>query len=221
MAIWAVIPVKDFGSAKTRLASVLTPSLRAGLAKAMYLDTLSAVCKAREVDRIAVVTNDASARETAAKFGAVCVNDPEEGLNAALDAGRAAARSQGGEAVLVLPADLPSLHPDDVAKIIAVYRETGGAVVVPDHEEDGTNALLVPSALELPYSYGQGSFRKHVNLIQIGGNVATVLKMERVACDCDLPADIERVLANTPGPFTRRFLNETASLGRYKLGLAI
>ncbi len=58
MAMRAVLlPIKDLRNAKQRLASVLTPEERFGLAQAMLADTIRAVQGLRLAGKIFVVTN--------------------------------------------------------------------------------------------------------------------------------------------------------------------
>ena len=52
-----LLPIKDLRNAKQRLAGVLTPEERLGLAHAMLADTVRAVRGVRRADKIFVVTN--------------------------------------------------------------------------------------------------------------------------------------------------------------------
>ncbi len=52
-----LLPIKDLRNAKQRLASVLTPEERFGLAQAMLADTIRAVLQVRLAGKIFVVTN--------------------------------------------------------------------------------------------------------------------------------------------------------------------
>ena len=49
---WAVLPVKAFDRAKTRLSSVLASTQRESVARLMATEVLRALCSTREIDRI-------------------------------------------------------------------------------------------------------------------------------------------------------------------------
>src|SRR2546423_1785219 len=57
----AVVPIKTFDLAKQRLARALARGSRESLAQAMFADVLGALRRAERVERVAVVTADATA----------------------------------------------------------------------------------------------------------------------------------------------------------------
>src|SRR6266700_3813388 len=63
--IWAVVPAKDLAQAKQRLAGVLTPEERQGLAQAMLEDVLSALSGVPALAGLIVVTREAAFAATA------------------------------------------------------------------------------------------------------------------------------------------------------------
>ena len=67
--IVAVVPVKGTIEAKSRLGPEYPPEFRCGLAQAMLEDVLAALCAAKELAGVVVVTVDPVTRETAARFG--------------------------------------------------------------------------------------------------------------------------------------------------------
>ena len=62
MKIWAVIPVKELGAAKQRLAGALDPALRRELALAMLEDVLDCVAAVPQLAGIIVATVDPERR---------------------------------------------------------------------------------------------------------------------------------------------------------------
>ena len=111
----AVVPVKEAGDAKQRLASVLGPSERAQLAHAMLEDVLAALAASSGIASMLVVTADRKAARIAARFGAgVTAQQAQAGHTAAVS--HAAARLAGrGLDMLALPADIPLVEPDEDA----------------------------------------------------------------------------------------------------------
>jgi len=142
MTVWAVVPVKTPHAAKTRLASVLSPRERATLARRLLADTLACHALAGTI----VVGGDRALRAAATQSGAWACPEPLGGgrdpLNAAVAHGCRRATERDATAALILPADLPLLTPDVIARFL---REAGGAsvAIAPDAAGAGTNALLL------------------------------------------------------------------------------
>lgn len=156
MTSWTVVvPVKDLGSAKSRLDA---PSgrARAELALAFARDTLTAVLAAARVAAVVLVTSEPRMVEAAPARVRV-VPDPRHGLVAALVAG---AEVAGGGRVALLLADLPALRPDelDAALTAAAGHERA---MVPDAEGTGTTLLTASRAELLRPAFGPGSRAAH------------------------------------------------------------
>jgi 2-phospho-L-lactate guanylyltransferase len=71
------------------------------------------------------------------------------------------------------------------------------AMLVPCHRDDGTPVLSVPVAAGFTFSYGPGSFRRHVVRARAAGLAARVVRDPDLGFDVDLPSDIV-TLAGTP-----------------------
>src|SRR5262245_22528088 len=143
----AILPVKSFGRAKTRLGHAYPD--RPALAAAMVADVLDALAAVPSLAGVIVVTAEPIAAAIARDTGARVVHDPAEtgqsdaagrGVAAALGAGTAgddagapgdAAAAAGGpaERVLLVPGDCPALDPREVE---ALLRHTAPVVIVPD-----------------------------------------------------------------------------------------
>ena len=105
MRTLAVLPVKRFELAKSRLRDALAPEQRRELAHAMAADVLDALGSASGLDGVVVVTNDAAVRAHAASAGAEVLGDPHErGQSDAALIGIAHALDAGYDRVLLVPA---------------------------------------------------------------------------------------------------------------------
>ena len=81
-----LLPVKDFGNAKQRLAAALDASTRAGLARAMCMDVLSAVARTRAAERVIVFTAADEVIQMARPFGFdVVIEKSVDGHSAAVN----------------------------------------------------------------------------------------------------------------------------------------
>jgi 2-phospho-L-lactate guanylyltransferase len=159
------------------------------------LGSLSALLESRCFERVVVVSRDAEALAIAQQHGAYgLAEDAPADLNLAIVAARNLGLQEGASSLLVLASDLPLVQPEDIQRIV-VAGETASAVIVPDRRAEGTNALLLsPPALIEP-AFGIQSFQRHLALLSEAGATTTILRLERVAFDVDVPqdlADLER-----------------------------
>ncbi len=181
-----VLPVKGGLAAKSRLGAI------PGLAEAIAADTLDAVAACAVTARMLVVTTDREAARVASLAGADVVAEriPGAGLLAAVGDGVAAA---GVGPVAVLLADLPALHPEDLA---AALGAAGAALTdrpmaaVPDTEGVGTVLLAAARAGDLDPAFGAGSLAEH----RRRGAAVLDLDLPRLRRDVDTPAELTEAL---------------------------
>ena len=156
-----VVPVKRLDRAKTRL-STRTATERRQLALAFALDTVHASLGAASVRAVVVVTEDDAVREAVTALGASWVpDDPDDGLNAALDHGAAHVRAaHPGAAVAVLAADLPALRPVELERALASAAEVERGFVA-DAAGTGTTLLTAVDGVALDPRFGPRSRAAH------------------------------------------------------------
>jgi 2-phospho-L-lactate guanylyltransferase len=112
-------------------------------------------------------------------------------LNAALMRATHILHSWHSDAVLVLPADLPLVEPQDVAGVIrAAGHDYESVVLATDRNKDGTNALFIRPPGLIPYAFGPGSYQRHAVMARDAGAAVAVYESERLLYDIDLPEDI-------------------------------
>lgn len=192
MSVWAIVPVKPFTRAKSRLAAVLSPLDRVELAEKLLRHTIATVQQVPEVTGVLVVSRDNKALAVAREAGAHTVQEsgmPE--LNNALMRATEVVKAWRGGAVLILPADLPLIAPEDLRELVRMGDEDNSVVIAPDRAEDGTNALLVRPPMLIQYAYGPGSFRRHYDRALEARAVVRTYRSERIMLDIDVPADLE------------------------------
>ncbi len=190
MAIWAIVPVKPFERGKSRLSSVLSLSERAGLSRQFLGHTLAVLAQVPAVTITLVVSRDPAALALARERGARTVSEAgAPGLNGALERATLLARTEGADAVLILPADLPFLSADDVRQLTAAPAGERLVTIAPDRHEAGTNALFVRPPGLLRYAFGANSFTRHVALADRAGAQVRVCRLPGAALDVDVPDD--------------------------------
>ena len=79
----AILPIKSFEEAKQRLGEALDRTTRRVLAEAMFTDVLIALRRCTLVDVVLVVTSDHGAQRIAAGYGAMVLEDEQQGHNEA------------------------------------------------------------------------------------------------------------------------------------------
>lgn len=195
MRVWAVVPAKDFESAKSRLSAVLDPAARATLARALVAHVIGALRGASGLAGIVVVTGSTAVAEHAATLGADTVPDPAGPSTLALviDAGIDRARRLGADAVLVLMSDLPEVRSEDVEALLGELDHVD-AVVVSDESGDHTNALGLHLGTRFPTHFGApDSFRRHCDAAVSRGLSLATPRLPSVAFDVDTSADLARM----------------------------
>jgi FO synthase len=207
LKIWAVVPVKALGASKQRLAAALGPR-REGFARALLVQTLSALSNSRRVDGILVVTADAEVAAEAREAGAqVCLQEAD--LNGACEIGLADARARRVDICGIFHADLALLSSRGVDALISSYlecrRSQGHSVIglVRSHEGTGTNVVLLDPGLPFTPAFGPASFATHEFA---AGPRARELQCDEAAFDIDTAADLKALAGNAVPARIRPFI---------------
>jgi 2-phospho-L-lactate guanylyltransferase len=177
-----VIPVKAFAAAKVRLAPALTPPERAARARTMAGQVVAAAGPLP----VTIVCDDPEVVAWAEDLGVTVGWTPGLGLDGAVEAGVDAVAAAGARRAIVAHADLP------LARDLAILLTLGeGVVLVPDRHDDGTNVAVVPTDGSFRFSYGPGSFARHVAEAERLGLAVAVVRDPRLGWDVDRPADLD------------------------------
>jgi 2-phospho-L-lactate guanylyltransferase len=191
-----LVPVKDLGSAKSRLRGALPGVPHADLVLALVLDTLAAALACPAVAGVLVVTSDEAVAAAARDVGAKVVPDaPAAGLNPALAHGAAVA---GRGPLAALAGDLPALRGDDLAAALAAVT---ARAYVPDAAGTGTTLLAAPPGVPLDPRFGPGSARAHAESGAIALPAVASLRH-----DVDTAADLAAAALLGLGPRTAALL---------------
>ena len=132
MTLWAIVPIKPLGRAKSRLSSVLSREERTTLSRDMMVHLLDVLGEVPGIERTLVVSRDTQALALAREHGARTVAEwgtPD--LNPALVRATIVAKQYGVSGVLVLPADLPLISPQDVETLISKADQPPVVVIAP------------------------------------------------------------------------------------------
>lgn len=192
MSLWAIVPVKPLRRGKSRLSSVLSEDERTELNRSMLVNTIKTLKAVPEIDMILVVSRDPAALALAREYEARTVlEDGSPELNTALRRAAKVAQAYQAMEILVLPADLPLVKPEDIQSFLQHSGKPPEVIIAPDRRKDGTNALYINPADLIEFKYGENSFHIHLESAQKANARVEVVNMSSIALDLDLPEDLE------------------------------
>jgi 2-phospho-L-lactate/phosphoenolpyruvate guanylyltransferase len=178
-----LIPVKAFREAKVRLAPAMSAPERAALAQRMATQVVASAAGLP----VAVVCDDSEVAAWVRQLGALVIWEPGRGLNAAVHEGVARLSAAGAGLVVVAAGDLP------LATDLRWVTRFPGVTIVPDRRRDGTNVISVPTASGFQFSYGPGSFARHLDEARHLGLPIRVVHSFPLGWDVDVPDDLAAV----------------------------
>lgn len=192
--IVAVVPVKDFAAAKSRLAPH-APDFRRGLARAMLDDVLAALAATTQLAGLVVVTVDPIARELAIRYGARVFEDGAcDGHTGAVMAAAQQLAAEGRAGMLTVPGDIPLITPEEVSRVLAAHGEAPAFSIVPAHDRRGSNAILMTPPDAVPLAFGDDSFLPHLAAARRRGVEPAILPLPGIGLDIDNDRDLALLL---------------------------
>jgi 2-phospho-L-lactate guanylyltransferase len=192
MRVFAIVPVKRFENAKTRLSLILDDDDRAHLSWLMLEDTLHILSSDPLLSEVVIVSSDKHAEELALKYGAKFLQEEEErGVNTAVALANRYSIEESAEATIVIPHDMPLLTRRDISESYKMAEtESRCVIITPSLRYDGTNMLLRKPPWVIGTSYDNDSYNTHVNTaIKLGIPVKRLLS-KTLMHDIDTPEDI-------------------------------
>ena len=178
-----LVPVKAFRNAKVRLAPALSAAERAALAQKMATRVVESAAGLP----VAVVCDDPEVAAWARGLGALVIWEPGRGLNGAVQEGVARLGAAGTGLVAVAAGDRP------LATDLRWVTRFSGVTIGPDRRRDGTNVIGVPTDAGFTFSYGPGSFARHLDEAKRIGCRVRVVHSSALAWDVDVPDDLVAV----------------------------
>jgi 2-phospho-L-lactate guanylyltransferase len=186
---WIVVLIKDFTTAKSRLASVLEPQARRRLAEMTAARSLDAALGLAPT--LAVCGSVEAADLARVRGAAVVVEASPSGQNPAAMRGLAEVTERGASAALLLSSDLPLVDGAALRRLLAVTEEPGTLVVAaPADGRQGTNALYVRPPGDFSLHFGEASLPKFAEEARIRGRRFVIHEDPSLALDLDEPSDL-------------------------------
>lgn len=215
--VCALVPVKRFDSAKSRLAPFMNAAERAALAEAMLLDVLDVLVEAKGLTAIVIVTGDASLAARADTLGVRVIDDPQEaGTNNAVARGLEMLKAWNVQRALVVPSDIPFLGVVEIEAALAALARTA-VVLAPARRDGGTNLLGLSPPDAIAPAFGVDSFARHLAAASAKSIKPVVLPSVGAGHDIDVPSDLTPDIGGGPAPRTRALLKQSAIIDKFLL----
>ncbi len=188
-ATCAILPVKDFDRAKTRLRPVLGQSQCATLARTMAIDMLKVLTSVRQLDRIIVLGQGPEQARLAQAFGCeYMVDDPGQNFSQNVTRVFRTRDIARVRKLLFIAADLPLVTVADVSRLFE--RDGSEITIFRALRDHGTNALLACPATPVSFSFGRESARRHAMTAAANQRTVEILDDSAFQRDIDVPEDL-------------------------------
>lgn len=199
----AVIPVKRFSRAKTRLG--LASCKVTELCALMLNEILHVTSTSTHIEQTVIVTGDSEAARIGARFDSTVIRDERDvGVNEAVALADRYLYRNGFDASIVLPQDIPYVKSQDIDFLMRFAAPPNFAVIVPSRRFDGTNALARMPVDLMGTHYDDNSYREHVRIAKMCTRNVSPIFVRRIMMDLDTRDDLEFLLANAEKPHVAR-----------------
>lgn len=199
MKIAAIIPVKTFSNAKTRLG--LSQIQKEELCKIMLEEILFTISISPQIEKIIMVTKETKAITIGKKFDSIIIADEkEEGVNSAVALADKYLLENNFDASIVFPQDIPYIKTQDIDFMLNYQAPPNFAIVVPSRRFDGTNALMRMPVDLMKTHYDEDSYKIHMNTAKEHTLNVALIFVKRIMWDVDNSEDLRFVLEQNEKP---------------------
>jgi 2-phospho-L-lactate guanylyltransferase len=197
LQIAAIIPVKTFSKAKSRLG--LSQEKTEQLCKIMLDEVLSAISQS-QINKTVIISRDESALEIAKKYNTIQIfEEKENGVNAAVALAEKYLLENRFDTSVVFPQDIPLIRSQDIDELLK-YQKTPQLIVVPSRKFDGTNALLRSPVNVMETHYDEDSYKIHLTTGKSRNIPTSFALISRIMWDVDDQGDLEFIMSNIEKP---------------------
>ena len=188
----AIIPVKTFSKAKTRLN--LQQDCKEEICSLMLQEVLRTVSDCKIVNQIILVTKDEDALKIGRQFNAVGIFDDELGVNNAINLADEYLSDKNFDCSVIFPQDIPTMTSADIETLLGFIKSTNSVIIVPSRQFNGTNALVrCPSGL-MQTKYDLGSYTHQIDAARTRTNNISIALIRRMMLDIDDESDLAFML---------------------------
>ncbi len=194
LRIGAIVPVKTFSRAKTRLN--LSPEKTERVCSTMLESVLSTLSQSEVIEKTVIVSKDETALGIGKKFGVIEIYDHEElGVNNAVKLADNYLLKENFDSTIVFPQDIPMIQPEDIQALLNSKIHNKHVLVVPSRKFDGTNALLRMPLDVMETHYDEDSYKIHLDTAEKRGAESTLVLIRRIMLDVDDQSDLNLIMS--------------------------
>ena len=169
----AIIPVKTFSNAKTRLN--LPQQQREVVCKLMFEEVIKTISKCKLIDN-------------------------ESGVNHAIFLADEYISDNEYDCSIIFPQDIPVMKSIDIYNLLSFLKPDNSVIVVPSRQFNGTNALVRHPAKIMKPQYDMGSYRYQLDAARTETKNISVALIRRIMLDIDDKTDLELMLKQNEKP---------------------
>ena len=198
MKTCAIIPVKTFSKAKTRLN--VSKIQKEDVCKAMLDEVLNTVSKSQFIDKIILVTKDEAVFELGRKFNTIEIFDDESGVNHAVYLADQYILDNNYDCSIIFPQDIPVMRTSDIDRLFCFVKSKNSVIIVPSRQLNGTNALVRHPVDIMNTEYDKGSYTFQLDAGRAVCQNVSVALIRRIMLDIDDEHDLSLMLKQNEKP---------------------
>jgi len=202
----AIIPVKSFSKAKTRLN--IPQIKREAICKEMLEEVLQTLSKCKSIDNIVIVSKDDAAIKLGESFGATQIFDDDLGVNQAVDLADQHLVDLEYNCSVIFPQDIPMMESSDIDSLLGFLKSRNSVMLVPSRQFNGTNALVRYYANSMKTQYDKGSYSYQLDAAKSVTQNVSIALIRRMMLDIDDEFDLAFMLKQNEKPdFCKKIRN--------------
>ena len=194
----AIIPVKTFSKAKTRLN--LQQNCKEEICSIMLQEVLKTISNCKLVNGIVIVSKDETAIKIGRQFNAIEIFDDESGVNNAINLADEYLSDKKFDCSVIFPQDIPIMTSFDIDTLLGFSRSTDSAIIVPSRQFNGTNALVRRPASLMQTRYDMGSYTHQMDAASTKTKNISIALIRRMMIDIDDEYDLAFMLKQNSKP---------------------
>ena len=194
----AIIPVKTFSKAKTRLN--LQPDCKEEICSLMLQEVLRTVSDCKIINQIVLVTKDEDALKIGKQFNAVGIFDNESGVNNAINLADEYLSDKNFDCSVIFPQDIPIMTSTDIETLLGFIKSPNSVIIVPSRQFNGTNALVRCPADLMETRYDMGSYTFQIDAASTKTKNISIALIRRIMLDVDNESDLAFMLKQKDKP---------------------
>lgn len=203
MQVAAIIPVKTFSNAKSRLGFSQEKTVQ--LCKIMLEQVLESISQSKIITKSIIVSKDETALQTGRRFNTIQIfEDNERGVNHAVSLADRYLVENKFDTSVVFPQDIPLMQPQDIDNLIRFQTMKASLLVVPSRRFDGTNALVRTPVNAIETHYDEDSYKIHLSTGKARGISTSFVLINRIMWDVDNKSDLEFIMSNIEKPALKK-----------------